>query len=367
MTALVSVSRPSFGSSISGPRLAPFASAAADRTGNAIAADRIAVLLQDGRAGAATEVLRRTKHGQPQAVQDALERMVSARVGASLIPDQMEATSTASPLEIGDALRRINAAASDRPRIPDTQGLSDEQKFDVYASIVESRGERAALAALDAGEAVILGLRIPTNSLANRGQGVYDDRVIVLSRGPDGRRNVVEFVASTEPTAQYDAHHIDNDEVNTRYYQGRPKIDGQDVNGDGLRDAGRLAQGTYEMEEADHPTKRFAKTDFSLRPTEEAVAGGKNKIERDVNGNGLFNDSNDMISDLDASFKIHAGSILNTDSAGCTTIQHSYSLKNKGIFYLAFEEAVKNFSTRTNHDGNRVDQTRWQYVLVEVQ
>lgn len=92
--------------------------------------------------------------------------------------------------------------------------------------------------------------------------------------------------------------------------------------------------------------------DFSLRPTPEQVreprSGGL--VQRDTNGDGWFT-QNDVagVQQLNNSFKIHAGSLYNTDSAGCQTIHPGE--------YEAFIAAVQ----------ANPHQTRWQYVLTSTE
>jgi hypothetical protein len=92
------------------------------------------------------------------------------------------------------------------------------------------------------------------------------------------------------------------------------------VNGDGVRDLGRLTEGSTEMQATTHPRRGLA-DEFSLRPTAAAIAAGSRRIERDSNGDGWF-DSRDThgVQDLNRTFKMHRGSRENTDSAGCQTI-----------------------------------------------
>ncbi|MCC3253247.1 hypothetical protein LLE63_04700 [Xanthomonas campestris pv. armoraciae] len=266
--------------------------------------------------------------------------------------------------------------------------LSDRQKYDVYASIAQARGNTAADQSLATpGQRVILGLRQenstldamvdsahPTQRAADNpatardesrgGSGVYNDRLVVLWKDADGTPHVVESNrANTEPTAQYD-HHAGNTGARPLGEGGREnrrfdpspgfesitrprKIEGDDVNADGVRDLGRLHDGTIEMQRAQHPNPLLAGTlDDALRPSQAAVTAGREMVQRDSNADGWF-DQTDVngTQDLNDTFKIHRGSRGSTDSAGCQTI-HADD-------YDAFMDAVQ---------GNPA-QTRWQYVL----
>lgn len=314
---------------------------------NAAVASNVADLFRAGRSGEAVVALEAARQGQPQAVQDALDRMVSARLRSSLDPAPPLGLQSlyASPAEIGNTIRRINEAGNEAPAMPDTANLSDQQKYDVYSSIVQTRGTQAARDSLDAGERVILGLRDETNTLANHGRGVYDDRLVVLARDADGSVHVQEFDrTSTEPTAQYDGNQKANADVTFR------RAEGDDVTGDGVPELGRLAQGTTELIETTHANPRSAGTSFSLRPSAAAVADGAGRVERDANHDGLFNaDDVGGVVDLNNTFKIHSGSRTNTDSAGCTTLHPDD--------FRSFRDAVKADAS----------QTRWQYVLTTTQ
>lgn len=79
--------------------------------------------------------------------------------------------------------------ASPRPQpatglgLPRTEGLSQAQTYSLYAKYVNTYGDAQARSDLAAGKQVILGLRHDTNTHANGGRGVYDDRIVVLGGG----------------------------------------------------------------------------------------------------------------------------------------------------------------------------------------
>jgi hypothetical protein len=211
------------------------------------------------------------------------------------------------------------------PRFPapgETSNLSQAQQHDVYASIIGTRGNNAAHDALATQDRVILGLRNEDQTTQARGKGVYNDRIVVLWTDVDGNRRAREFnEATTEPTAQYDGHAKTTPRSPAfENVATRTKTEGADVNGDGVRDLGRLTEGSTEMQATTHPRRGLA-DEFSLRPTAAAIAAGSRRIERDSNGDGWF-DSRDThgVQDLNRTFKMHRGSRENTDSAGCQTI-----------------------------------------------
>ncbi|MET0122704.1 MAG: hypothetical protein ABW124_16830 [Candidatus Thiodiazotropha sp. 6PLUC9] len=315
---------------------------------NCDATQEVADLFSQGRQGEAVALLNSMKDGQPMVMQQAFDRMVSAKLQYSISTYDTQAmqTLTPSPAEVGTAIRLINAAGNNPPEMPNTTGLTEQQKFEVYSSIVQTRGDTTALNDLKSGNSVVVGLRSENSTLENSGRGVYDDRIAVISREANGTVHVEEFFrVSTEPTAQYDANlanHPDN-----RYR----RAEGDDVTGDGVPDQGRLASPqTIQMYEDTHRNPASAGgTDFALRPTQQAVSQGQGGVERFTAGNGYIDNSDPAaISDLNRTFKIHSGSRTNTDSAGCTTIHPDD--------YMRFENSVTSKSS----------QGTWNYVLTEV-
>ena len=226
--------------------------------------------------------------------------------------------------------------------MPDSGWKTLAELYDIYSSIVEVRGNQAAVDALNGHRRVILGLRVDTSTLANRGRGIYDDRLVVLAKGRNGAPPSVEqfMRVTTEPTAQYDGNQRNTPGIVFR------RAEGENVSGDAQPELGRLAAGTIEMQETTHANPSGAGTNFSLRPTDAAVAGGAHGVDRDTNHDGDFNalDSRGSTA-LNNTFKIHSGSRSNTDSAGCQTIHPDD--------YRRFRNAVTADPT----------QTHWYYVL----
>jgi hypothetical protein len=112
-----------------------------------------------------------------------------------------------------------------------------------------------------------------------------------------------------------------------------------------------MAEGSFEMLRTTH-SARGDVNDYSLRPTPEQVREPRsnNLVQRDTNADGWFT-QNDIegVQQLNNSFKIHAGSPYNTDSAGCQTIHPAE--------YDGFIAAVE----------ANPQQTRWQYVLTSTE
>lgn len=317
------------------------------------AADEVVRLLQQNHARAAAERLEALRDGQAAVIQESLDRYVSVRgaaeLGALRAPGGVAAGERAIVSPMLDRLHEASRPPR-MPAIPETENLSQAQQHDVYASIIEVRGSAAAHRAMDTQDRVILGLRKEDRTTTERGRGEYNDRIVVLWKDADGGRHAREFdKATTEPTAQYDGHAATvprspgfEDVVR------RNKIEGEDVNGDRVKDLGRLAEGTTEMRSTTHPRQNHP-AEFALRPTLAAVTAGTGRVERDSNGDGWF-DARDTqgVQDLNDTFKIHRGSSRNTDSAGCQTIG--------GGKYDDFVDVVRGTQGQSN----------WQYVLTSV-
>lgn len=300
-------------------------------------ADSVATMLKNGRSADAVRTLDAARANQPVEVQDALDRSVASRISGCYVAP------AGSPVTTGQTLLRVDMAGVRPPAQPDAgrmAQLSEQQRHDVYASIVEARGGQAARDALTNNERVIVGLRTETATTANRGKGAYDDSIAVIWRDAQGGRHAETFTsANTEPTAQYDEAYRNDRSIDFR------RTDGQDGDRDGRADLGRMSDGTYALRATTHHNPASAGTNFSLRPTADAVTNGAGRIERDTNHDGLFNGQDpSRLSELNDTFKIHSGSRANRDSAGCQTIA-------PGDF-SRFAGAVQG--------GN---QTTWQYVL----
>jgi GH24 family phage-related lysozyme (muramidase) len=167
-----------------------------------------------------------------------------------------------------------------------------------YVNQINQSGDAQAKADLAAGKKVVVAIRNETNTRANGGNGVYDDKMGVVWRNNDGSYSFKEFKANTEPSAQY-------------AYNGRKPM-GRDMNGDGKVDQGRLQAGNY----------RF-KADGNFLGNQSFRATRTQVAERDTNQDGRF-DSNDRnridSSGAGTSMLIHQGGSNNTYSAGCQTM-----------------------------------------------
>lgn len=341
-------------------------------------ADQVIARLQQGRHVEALQLLERRHADERPVVREALDRYVA--VGARTELDRLHQSGVlgATP-ELTSALERLQQATQP-PRMPDYSrepgepnelaGLTDAQKYDIYASMVEARGNQAAFDALRNEESVLLGLRKETSTVASmddprtpnvdesqlrRGTGVYDDQIVVLRKDANGERHLfIAGRASTEPTAQYDEHAEPGPEREDTPYAhvAWRRAQGADVNSDGMDDLGRMAEGTIEMITATHANPRRAGTNRAFRPSTEQASAPRNEglVQRDTNADGWFAQSDvNGVQDLNRTFKIHSGSLHNTDSAGCQTIHP--------VDYEGFMNAAR---------SNR-QQTRWQYVLTSTE
>ncbi|MDI3290295.1 peptidoglycan-binding domain-containing protein [Polyangium sp. 15x6] len=186
--------------------------------------------------------------------------------------------------------------------LPDTAGLSEEHKFNVYLGYIQKAGQCTSVeAALDTGERVILGLRVTTNTRTNAGGGVYDDRFVVLHNN-GGVKTAKEFQGNTDPSSRYEH----------RYEHAR-KAYGEDANNDGRKDLGRIPAGSYKFKKDQSSTYGNV-----LRPMSAIIA------ERDINHDGSF-DATDVATNAAAlnagtSMLFHKGGKNITGSAGCQTM-----------------------------------------------
>ncbi len=168
-----------------------------------------------------------------------------------------------------------------------TAGMSEPAKVGYYLDLLQSRGHTARLD--DTGRATVVGLRKPTPTTANQGNGAYDDGFAVLRKLPDGRIVCREYVGNTEPCG------------NTRGAYG------VDIDGDGRKDLGNLNPGHLEM--------CFSTSDGLgevLRPT------GRARVSRDIDWDGDFDEGGSYSAGRSVLF--HCGGDGYTSSAACQTL-----------------------------------------------
>lgn len=190
-------------------------------------------------------------------------------------------------------------------RLMPTETWRPQDRFYLAAAYLIATASPDALRAFLRGQKVILGLRVETSSKANSGLGRYDDRFVVVKRNwPAYAGEAYEFMGNTEPAYKYDALN-----------PNKSKTMGQDVDGDGVADLGRIPTGTHQFK------KGFtAKRGNILIPTVPI------QLERDSNHDGWF--GNDVVkaklaANLDAgdTFFHKGGRGGFTGSAGCQTLE----------------------------------------------
>lgn len=228
-----------------------------------------------------------------------------------------------------------------RPSAERPQFRTPKQAFDSYSAIFWRFGTTEARFDQRFGRLVLLALRKESSTIANRGKGSYDDLVVVMRR--TGRfRELTSFPICTEPGAQYSQRASGGD---ARYKGVKfSKADGVDINKDGIKDAGRLTEGTYQYFEKKGGF--LGDRAFQVKATQVA--------ERDTDGDGRFTqDDKSRIdpSGAGTSMYIHRGgadNVLepNTWSAGCQTIpKNRYptflkAVGTPGAFYYVLVNAA---------------------------
>jgi len=228
-----------------------------------------------------------------------------------------------------------------RPSAERPQFRTPKQEFDSYSAIFWRFSSTDARFDQRFGRLVLLALRKESSTIANRGKGSYDDLVVVMRR--TGRfRELASFPICTEPGAQYSQRASGGD---ARYKGVKfSKADGVDINKDGIKDAGRLTEGTYQYFEKKGGF--LGDRAFQVKSTQVA--------ERDTDGDGRFTqDDKSRIdpSGAGTSMYIHRGgadNVLepNTWSAGCQTIpKNRYptflkAVGTPGAFYYVLVNAA---------------------------
>lgn len=196
-----------------------------------------------------------------------------------------------------DENRPASAPAADDPpstgptrsaAIDATRGMTEAQKFDHYAALASQNGGEVKTGP---NQKNIVGLRVPTDADANRGGGRYDDKFAMFWVDGQGNKRVREYAGNTEPSARY---------------RGRM---GEDANGDGRLDQGRLPSGFYEFN-----TGYSSRLGRTLNPIRDY------RVERDTNQDGTFGNDGGRTSGGGNSMLFHAGGSSITGSAGCQTM-----------------------------------------------
>ncbi len=176
-----------------------------------------------------------------------------------------------------------------------TPPTTEAERYDAYQRMVEERGGTWKD---QPGDRNVMAFRTDQNyKTAPRG-GVYNDKFVMAWKDADGTKHVRDYQGNTDPAGSS---------------AGRF---GEDINGDGRRDLGRVPEGHYEYQTGVHygreqrqPGSLYAK---ALRPT------GTQAAERDTNQDGNFDSRDQMGTSNDMLF--HQGGTNTTSSAGCLTL-----------------------------------------------
>jgi LysM repeat protein len=218
---------------------------------------------------------------------------VSGSGGAPATPGQPSKPPTTPPTTTPGA----GSGAQVKPgQLPTTSGLSEAQRYDLYAGYINQFGSAGAKQDLADGKKVALSLRVDTNTNANQGNGVYDDRLVLVWQDAGGKKHIQEFKANTDPSGQYEPG---------GQYTRKPV--GSNYGGDSRGDQGRLADGTY------------AYTRGTFLGAAAMLSSADQVTQRDTNHDGKFNDGVSTAKS-DYGMHIHIGGQNNTYSAGCFTL-----------------------------------------------
>ncbi|MBI4751770.1 MAG: hypothetical protein HY774_25080 [Acidobacteria bacterium] len=257
-------------------------------------------------------------------------------------------TSTIGPAS--STFLKIVELASSNPPLPSGKPdfgrmVDDNERFRICLRYIKEKAKgdvTGPLRDLDNGKKVIMSLRRENNTRDNAGRGIYDDLTMVMWKEKNVINNIRIFESNTEPSSRYEG---------SRTKRG----EGNDVDGDGINDLGRVPDGIYQYSKVFHrETGRFGPIQNDKRILEEndpiknpdynILRSTKNiYAERDSNHDGRF-DKNDPIKFRDRlnafyTFYFHRGGSNSTGSAGCQTMKQAVfdrfctALANQNTFY----------------------------------
>jgi hypothetical protein len=194
-------------------------------------------------------------------------------------------------------------------KIPNTLGMTENEKRDVYLPNFERNASPEARAAFDRGEPVVFAIRHDTPLSANGGLGEYDDRYVVMQKSPDGTVSVKEFDGCQDPNTQY------GDGMRDQQFPDKvPDKLGPyaDRYGSGMMTYveaySRVADGTIKMVTGPNGGHLYPEN-------------GDYTTQGDINGDGIWND-NYYRPAMNNGFQLHAGKedYSHTGSGGCLTL-----------------------------------------------
>ncbi len=218
--------------------------------------------------------------------------------------------------------------------LPDQAGLSNGAKASLFEYAVRSSkaaaknhtgaANTAGLTALDAGNAVIFGMRVPTDINANLGLGVWDDGIIAMKKDNTGLPLVIfNGTFTTEPSGRYldgGAHEVVD------------KATGENAGGTNHLDIGRLiGDRSYEYLPVANPaTGRFGPLRFGGAAYNILQKTAASQVERLIANTTPVNETTGTWQtgagaafSEGATMHFHKGYDGMTGSAGCQTFPHT--------------------------------------------
>lgn len=199
---------------------------------------------------------------------------------------------------------------SEKAGVPNTIGMTPEEKHQTYERIFLEKASPEAKAAYERGEKVVLALRHDSPVYANGGKGEFDDRFVVMQK--DGMAK--EYAASLDPNLQYGNGLRDEFDVpgkpenwNGTYAEHHDDSGFIPWDSDTVNAWGRISGGqTIRMQTGPHG---------KLYPPPD----GGYRIDGDLNGDGVFNDG--VSKEVDGNgYQLHGSAVGHTGSGGCITV-----------------------------------------------
>jgi Bacterial SH3 domain len=185
---------------------------------------------------------------------------------------------------------------------PPGDSWSESQKYDYCQQVILSHG---GFFQDDVNKRNLLSFRQETSTKAKDWKGEYDDWTFLIWKDSSQQKRCRKYKSSTEPSSWFE----DSSDP-----KAKGPIMGQDANGDGRKDLGRLQEGYYEYQ-IGSSNKYCSQNTLGnvLKPTAEAMT-----VIRDIDHDGIFESHEPMLGADDMFF--HTGRYNRTGSAGCQTM-----------------------------------------------
>ncbi|MBX7099419.1 MAG: hypothetical protein K1X89_17020 [Myxococcaceae bacterium] len=235
------------------------------------------------------------------------------------VTDQSVATLRGQGLSREDAIATLKKSAGpdaanvleEKPGVPNTLGMTNDEKTQVYEKIFLEKASPDAKAAYERGEKVLLGVRHDTPVYANDGRGEFDDKFVVLQKPHDGQPQLVkEYRACLDPNTQYGNGIRDNYDV-----KGKPENMGQYST---YHEGGTFSDPSvdaYSRISGGQTIRMQTGPDGRLYPP----PGGGYQVDADLNGDGVFNDGFSKTNPKNG-YELHGSAVGHTGSGGCVTV-----------------------------------------------